>query len=87
MPKTPPNHRNFPQTCNYYSTPSIICVILIINIIHEGGIMKSFLLRNIPDELLKAIKLKAVQEEVSMRDLIIRYIEEGLKKGGGYGKK
>lgn len=48
--------------------------------------MKSYLLRDVPEELLKAIKLKAVEKDMTMKDLIIRYLEEGIKREGKYGK-
>lgn len=42
--------------------------------------MKSYLIKEIPDELMKAVKVRAAQEGVTMKELILRYIEEGLKK-------
>ena len=42
--------------------------------------MKTYLLRDIPDELIKAIKLRAVENDMTMKDLIIQYLEEGLKR-------
>ena len=35
-----------------------------------------------PDDLHKAAKLRAVQEEISLKELIIRAVTEYLKKGG-----
>lgn len=49
--------------------------------------MKSYLIRDVPEELLKAIKLKAVEKEVTMKDLIIQYLQEGLEREGKHGKK
>ncbi|MBI5696690.1 MAG: hypothetical protein HZC51_13340 [Nitrospirae bacterium] len=49
--------------------------------------MKSYLLRDIPDELSRALKIKAAEKDTSMRELILRYIEEGLKKEDKHGKK
>ncbi len=48
--------------------------------------MKTYLLRDIPDELWKAIKLKAVQNDMTMKDLIIKFLEEGVKREGKHGK-
>lgn len=48
--------------------------------------MKTYLLRDIPDELIKAIKLKAVEKDTTMKDLIIKYLEEGLKQEAKHGK-
>lgn len=48
--------------------------------------MKSYLLRDFPEELLKAIKLKAVEKDMTMKELIIRYLEEGVKREGKHGK-
>ena len=42
--------------------------------------MKNYLIRGIPDETLKALKFKAIEEETTMKELILKYIEEGLKK-------
>jgi plasmid stability protein len=56
-------------------------------IIRNGELMKTYLLRDIPDELLRALKIKAAELDTSMRDLILRYIEEGLRKEGKHGKK
>ena len=49
--------------------------------------MKSYLVRDVPDELLKAIKLRAVEKDMTMKDLIISYLEEGLKREVRHGKK
>lgn len=49
--------------------------------------MKSYLIREIPEELLKAIKLKAVEKDTTMKDLIILYLREGLEREGKHGKK
>jgi hypothetical protein len=50
--------------------------------------LKTYLIRDIPDELIKAIKLKAVEKDMTMKDLIISYLEEGLKREGkSHGKK
>ncbi len=48
--------------------------------------MKSFLLRNLPDEVLKNVKIKAAEKGITMRDLILLYIEEGLRREGAHGK-
>lgn len=48
--------------------------------------MKSYLLKDVQDGLLKAVKVKAAQEGITMKELIIRYIEEGLKREGAHGK-
>ena len=48
--------------------------------------MKSYLLRDIPDELIKAIKLKAVEKDMTMKDLIIQYLNEGIKREAEHGK-
>jgi len=48
--------------------------------------MKTYLIRDIPDDLLKALKIKAAEKDTSMRGLILQYIEEGLKREGGHGK-
>lgn len=49
--------------------------------------MKSYLIREMPEELLKAIKLKAVEKDMTMKDLIIQYLKEGLGREGRHGKK
>ena len=36
--------------------------------------------RKVPDELHKALKLRAVKLRVTMEVLALRYIEEGLKR-------
>ncbi|MGC2424105.1 MAG: hypothetical protein WA666_07130 [Nitrospirota bacterium] len=48
--------------------------------------MKSYLLRDIPDDLWKAIKLTAVEKDMTMKDLIIKFLEEGVKREGKHGK-
>ena len=48
--------------------------------------MKSYLLRDMPDELLKAIKLKAVEKDMTMKDLIIKFLDEGIKREAKHGK-
>lgn len=48
--------------------------------------MKSYLLRDVPEELLKAIKIKAAEKDKTMKDLIIQYLEEGIKREGKHGK-
>ena len=35
-----------------------------------------------PDDLHKKAKLRAVEEEITLKDLIIRAVNEYLKKGG-----
>lgn len=35
-----------------------------------------------PDDLHKNAKLRAVEEEITLKDLIIRAVTEYLKKGG-----
>jgi predicted HicB family RNase H-like nuclease len=35
-----------------------------------------------PDDLHKKAKLRAVEEEITLKDLIIRAVTEYLKKGG-----
>lgn len=49
--------------------------------------MKSYLIREMPEELLKAIKLKAVEKDMTMKDLIIQYLKEALEREGRHGKK
>lgn len=49
--------------------------------------MKTYLIRDIPEELLRALKVKAAENDTSMRELILRYVEEGLKREAGHGKK
>ena len=49
--------------------------------------MKSYLIREMPEELLKAIKMKAVEKDMTMKDLIIQYLKEGLEREGKHGKK
>jgi hypothetical protein len=48
--------------------------------------LKNYLIRDIPEDLLKSLKHKAVEEDTSMRNLILQYIEEGLKKDLAKGK-
>jgi hypothetical protein len=43
--------------------------------------------RKVPESLHKALKLKAVEREVSMEELALRYIEEGLKRDKNKVKK
>jgi len=35
-------------------------------------------LRDIPDDLQKALKIRAIEEGVTLRKLVIRYCEQGL---------
>lgn len=42
--------------------------------------MKTYLMRDIPDDLLRALKVRAAEQGTSMRELILRFIEEGLKQ-------
>ena len=39
-----------------------------------------------PDDLHKKAKLRAVEEEITLKDLIIRAVTEYLNKGGPQGK-
>ena len=48
--------------------------------------MKNYLIRDLPQELWKALKMKAVEDETTMRELILRYIEKGLKSEVKRGK-
>ena len=43
-------------------------------------------LRDIPDELHIALKIRAAEERTNVKALIIRYCEEGLKRGKKKGK-
>ena len=45
--------------------------------------MAQYLLRDFPDELHKEAKIRAIQEGITLKDLIIRAIEEYLKEKGG----
>jgi hypothetical protein len=35
-------------------------------------------LRDIPDDLQKALKIRAIEEGITLRELVIRYCEQGL---------
>ena len=35
-------------------------------------------LRDIPDDLQKALKIRAIEEGVTLRELVIRYCRQGL---------
>ena len=35
-------------------------------------------LRDIPDDLHKGLKIRAIEEGVTLRELVIRYCEQGL---------
>ena len=37
-------------------------------------------LRDIPDDLQKALKIRAIEEGVTLRELVIRYCEQGLAR-------
>jgi hypothetical protein len=39
-----------------------------------------------PDDLHKKAKLRAVEEEITLKDLILRAVTEYLRKGGLHGK-
>ncbi|MFC1494754.1 3-hydroxyacyl-CoA dehydrogenase [Thermodesulfobacteriota bacterium] len=40
-------------------------------------------IKNFPDELHREIKIKSAVEGISMKDLIIKALQEYLKKKGG----
>lgn len=50
-------------------------------------------LRDFPDDLQKALKIRAIEEETTLKELVVRFCTEGLerdkkpkkKKGGNYG--
>jgi predicted HicB family RNase H-like nuclease len=42
--------------------------------------MATYLIRDFPDDLHKAAKLRAVEEEISIQELILRAIREYLSK-------
>jgi predicted HicB family RNase H-like nuclease len=42
-----------------------------------------FMVRNFPKTLHKRIKVKAAQQEITMKELTIKALEEYLKKVGG----
>jgi hypothetical protein len=44
--------------------------------------MTDYLIRDFPEALHKAAKHRAVDEKVTLRDLILKAVEEYLKKGG-----
>ena len=44
-------------------------------------------LRDFPDDLQKALKIRAIEEGTTLRELVIRYCEEGLKKNKKSKKK
>jgi hypothetical protein len=37
-------------------------------------------LRDIPDDLQRALKIRAIEERVTLRELVIRYCREGLAR-------
>lgn len=43
-------------------------------------------LRDIPDELHRALRIRAAEEGTNVKALIMRYCEEGLKRGKKKGK-
>ncbi len=47
----------------------------------EKEVKTSFYIRK---EILKAAKHKALDEEISLKDLVTRYIIEGLKRDGKF---
>jgi len=42
--------------------------------------MATYLIRDFPDELHKAAKIRAAEEEISIQELILRAIREYLSK-------
>ena len=50
-------------------------------------------MRDFPDDLQKALKIRAIEEETTLKELVVRFCTEGLerdkkpkkKKGGNYG--
>ena len=44
--------------------------------------MAQYLIRDFPNDLHKEAKIRAIQEGITLKDLIIRAIEEYLKKKG-----
>ena len=42
-----------------------------------------WMIKNFPADLHKEIKLQAVREEISMKDLVVKVFTEYLKKKGG----
>ena len=49
--------------------------------------MAVFNLRDMPDELHTALKIKAAERKTTMHALVVKYIEEGLKREKKKGKK
>ena len=45
--------------------------------------MKALIIKDFPDDLHREIKIQAAIEGVSMKDLIIKALQEYLKKKGG----
>jgi len=45
--------------------------------------MATVYLRDFPEDLRKKAKVRAVQEDISLKELIIRALTEYLKKKGG----
>ena len=44
--------------------------------------MGEYLLRDIPDDLHKELKIQAVREGITLKELMLRALEEYLKKRG-----
>ena len=45
--------------------------------------MKALIIKDFPDELHKEAKVRAAQEEITLKELVIRAIKAYLKKKGG----
>jgi hypothetical protein len=41
----------------------------------------------VPEDMLKALKMRAVQDDCTLRELVIQGIEYILQKGGNKGKQ
>jgi len=45
--------------------------------------MKQMLIRHVPDQLHKELKVLAAQESTTINDLVIRFIQEGIARSIG----
>ena len=45
--------------------------------------MSDYLIRDFPEDLHKAAKHRAVDENITLRELILKAVEEYLRKKGG----
>jgi predicted HicB family RNase H-like nuclease len=54
---------------------------------HGGENMATINLRDFPDDLHQAAKIKAVVDKTTLREIIIRALREYVKKPGGRSRK